>query len=107
MMKPALYAALFVTFALSAPAHAQTTTGTQSQGAGSEATGSLPEGSLAQKRQGAIGGTEQGVRQQDDTAAADSAGTGKLPQNSLPAERQGAIGDAPKPATQGGSGSSQ
>jgi len=103
-MKAALYAAVLGAFALSAPAHAQTsgTTGSGGQGASStETTGTLPEGSLAQKRQGAIDGGD--VKQDDNRAAeAEGTATGQLPQNSLPAQRQGAIGDSPAPVTQGG-----
>jgi hypothetical protein len=78
----------------------QGTTGTEM-----EMEGELPEGSLAEKRAGAIGeqpdAVHQGGAHGDQSDAADAA-EGEAPEGTLMQRREGTIGEDPDPVVQGG-----
>ena len=70
--------------------------------------GNLPEGSLAEKRAGAIGeqpgAVRQGGAESEQTEEEATAPTGDVPADVLMQRRQGAIGETTPPATPQGQG---
>ena len=80
----------------------------QGQGQQMNSTGDLPEGSLANKRDGTIGQEPRSVQQDgsDDGQAEMTTPNSNLPEGSLLEKRQdtGVIGTDPQPLTQGGAG---
>lgn len=93
------------------PAAAQDATQNKAQqgttGAEMKIEGELPEGSLAEKRAGAIGeqpdGVHQGGAQDEQSETADTA-EGEAPEGTLMQRREGTIGENPDPVVQGGGG---
>jgi len=72
---------------------------------GATTTGQLPDQSLAEKRQGAIGQAPEPVDQggaASPDATATGAPDGALPEGNLPEKRTGTIGSDPNPVVQGG-----
>ena len=109
---PIVGAALLAAASFGSAASAQTAGNAQSQGQQMNSTGDLPQGSLANKRDGVIGQEPRSVHQDkgdNDQAEAGSGTSGKLPEGSLMEQRQEnkVIGDQPQPVTQGDGKSKQ
>ena len=107
---PIVGAALLAAASLGSAASAQTAGNGQGQGQQMNTTGDLPQGSLANKRDGVIGQEPRAVHQDSGDNDQAAAGTnGKLPEGSLMEKRQEnkVIGDQPQPVTQGDGKSKQ
>lgn len=101
---PIVGAALLAAASFGSAVSAQTSGNGQSQGQQMNSTGDLPQGSLANKRDGAIGQEPRAVQQDSgDNDQAEAGTDGKLPEGSLIEKRQEnkVIGDKPEAVIQG------